>query len=127
VPFGKTACDRIYEEKASAAKKERPELGRLLDHARKGDIIIVWRLDRLARSLRQLIETMDDLRQRGIELRSLQRTRAGLAAARNRGRVGGRPKSSAKMPKTSLPEGDVVSTMFSVLETRTRVALLVPP
>jgi DNA invertase Pin-like site-specific DNA recombinase len=117
-------CDRIYEEKASAAKKERPELARLLDHARAGDVIIVWRLDRLARSLRQLIETMDDLRQRGIELRSLtenivdtaspsgklvfgifalmgeferdllrQRTRAGLAAARKRGRAGGRPKS----------------------------------
>ena len=117
-------CDRIFEEKAPAAKTERPELARLLDHARTGDVIIVWRLDRLARSLRQLIETMDDLRQRGIELRSLtenivdtaspsgklvfgifalmgeferdllrQRTRAGLAAARKRGRAGGRPKS----------------------------------
>ena len=117
-------CDRFYEEKASGAKKERPELARLLDHARSGDVIIVWRLDRLARSLRQLIETMDDLKQRGIELRSLtenivdttspsgklifgifalmgeferdllrERTRAGLDAARKRGRVGGRPKS----------------------------------
>ena len=64
-------CDRIFEEKASAVKAERPELARLLDHTRKGDIIVVWRLDRLARSLRQLIETVDDLRQRGIELRSL--------------------------------------------------------
>jgi DNA invertase Pin-like site-specific DNA recombinase len=131
-------CDRIFEEKASAAKKERPELARLLDHARSGDVIIVWRL---ARSLRQLIETMDDLRQRGIELRSLtenivdttspsgklvfgifalmgeferdllrQRTRAGLAAARKRGRVGGRPKSMSasdlRKAKAMLSSGD---------------------
>ncbi len=134
-------CDRFYEEKASGAKKERPELARLLDHARSGDVIIVWRLDRLARSLRQLIETMDDLKQRGIELRSLtenivdttspsgklifgifalmgeferdllrQRTRAGLDAARKRGRVGGRPKSitpsDLRKAKAMLASGD---------------------
>jgi DNA invertase Pin-like site-specific DNA recombinase len=134
-------CDRIFEERASAAKKERPELARLLDHARTGDVIIVWRLDRLARSLRQLIETMDDLRQRGIELRSLtenivdttspsgklvfgifalmgeferdlirQRTRAGLSAARKRGRLGGRPKSMSasdlRKAKAMLSSGD---------------------
>lgn len=134
-------CDRIFEEKGSAAKMDRPELARLLDHARAGDVIIVWRLDRLARSLRQLIETMDGLRQRGIELRSLtenivdttspsgklvfgifalmgeferdllrQRTRAGLAAARKRGRVGGRPKrisaSELRKAKAMLASGD---------------------
>jgi DNA invertase Pin-like site-specific DNA recombinase len=134
-------CDRIFEEKASAAKSDRPELARLLDHARSGDVIIVWRLDRLARSLRQLIETMDDLRGRSIELRSLtenivdttspsgklvfgifalmgeferdllrQRTRAGLAAARKRGHVGGRPKSlsasNLRKAKAMLSCGD---------------------
>ena len=50
-------CSRIYQEKASGAKADRPELMRLLDNARKGDVVVVWKLDRLARSLRQLIDT----------------------------------------------------------------------
>jgi len=116
-------CSRIYQEKASGAKTERPELMRLLDSARKGDVVIVWKLDRLARSLRQLIDTTVLLNERGVELHSLteninpttpsgkltfhlfaslaeferdilrQRVNAGLKAARRRGRVGGRPKS----------------------------------
>jgi DNA invertase Pin-like site-specific DNA recombinase len=116
-------CGRIYQEKASAAKTERPELMRLLDSARKGDVVIVWKLDRLARSLRELIDTTVLLNERGVELHSLsenintttpsgkltfhlfaslaeferdilrQRVNAGLKAARRRGRVGGRPKS----------------------------------
>ena len=49
-------CARVYQEKASGAKAERPELMKLLDNARKGDVVIVWKLDRLARSLRQLME-----------------------------------------------------------------------
>ena len=47
-------CARVYQEKASGAKTERPELMKLLDNARKGDVVIVWKLDRLARSLRHL-------------------------------------------------------------------------
>jgi DNA invertase Pin-like site-specific DNA recombinase len=116
-------CARIYEEKASGAKAERPELMRLLDNTREGDVIIVWKLDRLARSLRQLIDTTVLLNQRGVELHSLtenintttpsgkltfhifaalaeferdilrQRVNAGLKAARRRGHVGGRPKA----------------------------------
>ena len=116
-------CSRIYQEKASGAKTERPELMRLLDSARKGNVVNVWKLDRLARSLRQLIDTTVLLNQRGVELHSLtenintttpsgkltfhlfaslaeferdilrQRVNAGLKAARRRGRVGGRPKS----------------------------------
>jgi DNA invertase Pin-like site-specific DNA recombinase len=115
-------CVRIYEEKTSGAQTERPELMRLLDNRRKGDVIIVWKLDRLARSLRQLIDTTVLLNERGVELHSLtenintttpsgtltfhifaalaeferdllrQRVNAGLKAARRRGRVGGRPK-----------------------------------
>ena len=114
-------CVRFYEEKASGAKADRPELMRLLDNARKGDVVVVWKLDRLARSLRQLIDTAVLLNERGVELLSLtenintttptgkltfhlfaalaeferdilrQRVNAGLAAARRRGRVGGRP------------------------------------
>ena len=116
-------CSRVYEEKASGAKTDRPELMKLLDNARKGDVVIVWKLDRLARSLRQLIDTTVLLNERGVELHSLtenintttpsgkltfhifaalseferdilrQRVNAGLKAARKRGRVGGRPRA----------------------------------
>jgi DNA invertase Pin-like site-specific DNA recombinase len=119
-------CTRVYQEKVSSAKAERPELMRLLDNARKGDVVIVWKLDRLARSIRQLIETTVLLNERGVELHSLtenintttpsgkltfhifaalaeferdilrQRVNAGLKAARCRGRVGGRPKALAE-------------------------------
>ena len=64
-------CERIYEEKASGAKTDRPELLRLLDNARKGDVLIVWKMDRLGRSLLHLIETVNLLNGRGVELRSL--------------------------------------------------------
>jgi DNA invertase Pin-like site-specific DNA recombinase len=116
-------CSRVYEEKASGAKTDRPELMKLLDNARKGDVVIVWKLDRLARSLRQLIDTAVLLNERGVELHSLtenintttpsgkltfhifaalseferdilrQRVNAGLKAARKRGRIGGRPRA----------------------------------
>jgi len=114
-------CGRVWVEKASGARQDRPELAALLDYARAGDTVVVWRLDRLGRSLRHLLELVDDLQRRGLGLRSLaeqldttspggrlvfqvfgalaeferelirERTRAGLAAARARGRVGGRP------------------------------------
>ena len=116
-------CVRIFTEKASGAQRERPELKAALDYTRAGDTLVVWKLDRLARSLRQLIETVEDLHTRGIELRSLtesidtatpggrlvfhifgalaeferavirERTSAGLQAARERGKKGGRPRT----------------------------------
>ncbi len=61
-------CGRVYEEKASGAKADRPELMKLLDNARKGDVVVVWKLDRLARSIRQLIDTTTMLNERGVEL-----------------------------------------------------------
>ncbi len=64
-------CERVYTEKASGAQRERPELTAALDYAREGDTLVVWKLDRLARSIRQLIETVEDLEQRKIGLRSL--------------------------------------------------------
>jgi DNA invertase Pin-like site-specific DNA recombinase len=64
-------CDRVYEETASGGKADRPELLRLLDNARKGDVLIVWKMDRLGRSLLHLIETVNLLNKRGVELRSL--------------------------------------------------------
>jgi DNA invertase Pin-like site-specific DNA recombinase len=114
-------CGRIFEEKASGAQRERLGLKDALEFLREGDTLVVWRLDRLARSLRQLLETVELLEGRGIGLRSLtesidtttpggrlifhifgalaefersvirERTSAGLASARARGRVGGRP------------------------------------
>ena len=116
-------CGRIFEETASGSKRERPQLQAALDWMREGDTLVVWRLDRLARSTRQLIETVEDLGGRGIGFKSLaeaidttteggrlvfhvfgalaeferslivERTRVGLEAARARGRVGGRPPS----------------------------------
>ena len=119
----KAKCERIFTEKASGAKADRPEFARILDIARKGDILVVWKLDRLARSVRQLIDTVQQLDDKGVQLRSLtenidtssaggklifhifaalaefergvirERTMAGLAAARNDGRYGGRRPS----------------------------------
>ena len=119
----KANCERIYQEKASGAKADRPELMKMLDNARKGDVVVVWKLDRLARSIRQLLDTAAMLEKRGVELCSLteqintatpggrltfhlfaalaeferdilrERVNAGLKAARKRGRVGGRPPS----------------------------------
>lgn len=116
-------CERVFEEKASGAQRERPELVQAIQYMREGDTLVVWRLDRLARSLKQLIETVERLEGRGIGFRSLtesidtttsggklvfhlfgalaefersiirDRTTAGLAAARKRGRTGGRPRS----------------------------------
>jgi DNA invertase Pin-like site-specific DNA recombinase len=116
-------CDRVFEERASGAARDRPELKAALDYMRKGDTLVVWKLDRLARSTSQLIETVRDLEARGIGIRCLtqseidtttaggrlvftifgaiaeferevirERTRAGLEAARLRGRTGGRPR-----------------------------------
>ena len=115
-------CEKIYTDQQSGANTERLGLAGVLETARRGDTLVVWRLDRLGRSLKQLIHLVETLDQRGIGLRSLQenidtttsggrlvfhlfgalaeferhvireRTQAGLAAARARGRQGGRPK-----------------------------------
>jgi DNA invertase Pin-like site-specific DNA recombinase len=64
-------CQRIYEEKVSGAKRSRPELDRLLDQLRAGDVVAVSRLDRLARSTRDLLEIAEQLKEAGAGLRSL--------------------------------------------------------
>jgi DNA invertase Pin-like site-specific DNA recombinase len=63
-------CQRLYEEKISGAKRERPELIRLLDHLRKGDVLVVTRLDRLARATKDLLELAELLNRAGAGLRS---------------------------------------------------------
>ena len=119
-------CTVIYKETANGAKRDRPELANMLKSARPGDMVIVGSLDRLARSMRQLIDLVEYLGENKIKFASLQenidtstasgelifhifgalaqferkiireRTIAGLAAARARGRVGGRPKALSK-------------------------------
>ena len=114
-------CGRVFEETASGAQRDRPQLAAALDYMRPGDTLVVWKLDRLARSTKQLIETVEELARRSIGFRCLtqdidtttaggrlvftifsaiaefereiimERTRAGLDAARARGRRGGRP------------------------------------
>ena len=121
--LNRAGCERILTDQQSGVKAERPGLKAALDYARKGDTLVVWRLDRLGRSLKDLIEIVAYLEARGIGLQSLQealdttsptgklifhifgalaeferhlireRTQAGLQAARRRGRCGGRPKA----------------------------------
>jgi DNA invertase Pin-like site-specific DNA recombinase len=130
-------CEKIFIEQMSGAVADRPALLDVLDYARSGDTLIVWKLDRLARSMKQLIETIEKLRLRNIGFRSLteaidtttaqgvlvfhmfsalaeferalirERTRAGLAAAKRAGRTGGRP------PKLTEDDLDVARTLLA--------------
>src|SRR6476646_7407360 len=114
-------CDKVFVETGSGTRTDRPELGRVLEQARQDDVLVVWRLDRLARSLRHLIDIADDLNRRGVALKSItesidtttpsgrfmfnilgalssmereiivERTRAGLIAAAALCRMGRRP------------------------------------
>lgn len=116
----KADCERIFEDTVSGAKADRPGLTAALEYLRDGDVLVVWRLDRLGRSLPHLIEVISALESRGVGFRSLtesfdtttpggrlifhmfgalgqferdlirERTKAGLAAAAARGRKGGR-------------------------------------
>lgn len=122
----KAGCKKIFSEHISGAKSERPELKAMMAHLREGDIVIVWKLDRLGRSLRDLVNLISKFQEMGVGFKSLndnidtttatgkltfhlfaalaeferdiisQRTKAGLEAARARGRKGGRPKGLSK-------------------------------
>lgn len=69
--LGEAGCTRIYEERLSGANRNRPELARLLDHLRGGDVVVVYRLDRLARSTRDLLDITEQLKEAEAGLRSL--------------------------------------------------------
>ena len=116
-------CEKMFTDKLSGARADRPGLSEALEYARSGDVIVVWRLDRLGRSLRDLLDLVHRLEDQKIGLMSLhenldttssggklifsifgaiaefernlirERTAAGLRAARARGRIGGRPRS----------------------------------
>jgi DNA invertase Pin-like site-specific DNA recombinase len=121
--LNEAGCEQIYTDKVSGTKANRPGLSDALSHLRSGDTLVVWRLDRLGRSLRHLIDTVTELQDKGIEFKSItetidtrtsggklvfhifgalaefereiirERTKAGLTAARSRGKTGGRPKA----------------------------------
>lgn len=128
-------CTRIFRDKASGGRWNRPELHRLLDQLREGDVVVVWKLDRLSRSLRDVLTILDRLEKAGAGFRSLteavdtttpagrmmmqivgafaeferamlrERTKAGLENARKEGRVGGR------RPKLSAQQREEIRKM----------------
>lgn len=154
-------CEQLFRETATGKFRERPELAASLRTMRKGDTLVVWKLDRLARSLKDLVEIVHDLNQRGVGFRSLteaidttstggrlvfhifgalaefehslirERTIAGLAAARARGRKGGRKpvmsktdarKAAAMLSDPAITKAEVVKH-FSVSRVTLNAAL----
>jgi DNA invertase Pin-like site-specific DNA recombinase len=142
-------CDKIFQEKASGGRWDRPELHRLLDQLRKGDIVVVWKLDRLTRSLKDLLLTLEKIEEAQADFQSLteaidtttpggrlmmqivgsfaeferamlrERTRNGLDAARKEGRIGGR------RPKLTLQQQqEAMSLVTSGRKTASDVARL---
>ena len=133
-----SATTAIYEDQASGQREDRPGLAAFLKAARQGDVIVVWRLDRLGRNLRHLVNLVQDLNDRDIGIRVLagqgasidtttasgklvfalfaalaeferelirERTLAGLASARARGRKGGRPHALSKARRCAASSG----------------------
>lgn len=162
----KEGCDRIYQEKISGTKKERPELNRMLDALREGDTVLVCELTRLSRSTKDLFDLVERINSLGANIKSLkeswldtttpqgkllftifagvsqferdltrERTMEGLAAARARGRKGGRPKADKKIIEQALalydskiPVPDILkttgisrATLYSYISARKRV------
>ncbi|WP_243721963.1 recombinase family protein [Meridianimarinicoccus aquatilis] len=125
-------AERIFTDKISGAKRMRPDLDRMLDQLRPGDVVVVTKYDRLARSLRDLLDLVEMIKEREAGFRSLaedidtttpagrlafhvfasiaqfereriaERTKEGLQAARARGRVGGRPPALTQAQKTEV-------------------------
>ena len=149
--LSREGCERIYQEKISGTKKDRPELGKMLDTLRSGDTVVICELTRLSRSTKDLFELVERISSAGANIKSLkeawldtttpqgkllftifagvsqferdltyERTMEGLAAARARGRMGGRPKTNPKALQQALalydagtipiPVKDILST-----------------
>lgn len=132
--LSEAGCKRVFEEKASGGRWDRPELHRMLDQLREGDTVVVWKLDRLSRSLKDVLHLMDRIANAGAGFRSLteaidtttaagrmmmqmvgafaeferamirERTMAGLAQARAEGRIGGRRKKLDPMKCLEIAE-----------------------
>jgi DNA invertase Pin-like site-specific DNA recombinase len=132
--LAEAGCKRVFEEKASGGRWERPELHRMLDQLRDGDTVVVWKLDRLSRSLKDVLHLMDRIVSAGAGFRSLteaidtttaagrmmmqmvgsfaeferamirERTTAGLAQARAEGRIGGRRRKLDPKKRREIAE-----------------------
>lgn len=141
-------CDQIFEDKISGAKSKRPGLDKMMKKLRPGDTVVVWKLDRLGRSLIHLVDLLRYFRENNIEFLSvtegiristsigrfaytmlsaaaemereniIERTRAGLAVARAKGRIGGR------RPKLTDEQWAQAGRLIAAGETRQRVALI---
>lgn len=141
-------CELVFEDKMSGKTSERPGLKKVLRTLSAGDTLVVWKLDRLGRSMRHLVSLVEELRERNIGFRSLtdsidtttpmgrfffhvmgalaemerelivERTRAGLAAARAEGRIGGR------RPKLTQQQWEQAGRLIAAGETRQRVAII---
>ncbi len=145
-----SGCKKIFHDVASGASAARKGLAACLDHLREGDKLVVWKLDRLGRTLRQLMDFVSSLEERGIQFQCLtegidtttpggkfffhlmgafaqmerelirERTRAGLATARARGRTGGRPRAmdpeAARAAATLLSKGTPVKNVAAMLK-----------
>jgi len=145
----KAGCKKIFEDKVSGSRAERPGLAKARDVLREGDTLVVWKLDRLGRSVKHLVNLVVELEQQGVQFKSLtdvidtgtpsgrfffhvmaslaqmereltiERTRAGLAVARQLGRKGGRKRqmteskirSAKKLLATGVPPRDVASNL----------------
>lgn len=151
----RAGCEKIYEDKISGVRAERPGLIRALEMLREGDTLVVWKLDRLGRSVKQLVDMVGELHQQGIQFKSLtdaidtgtpagrfffhvmaslaemereliiERTRAGLDAARQLGRKGGRKRlmtqskvdSAKKLLLNGVPVREVAKNLGVSLPT----------
>jgi DNA invertase Pin-like site-specific DNA recombinase len=145
----KAGCKRVFTDKASAVNRDRPGLADAVSHLRSGDVLVVWKLDRLGRTVKGLVEFVAGLQEQGVQFRCLtdgidttnpagrfffhvmaslaqmerellaERTRAGLDAARRRGRVGGRKRrmtpgkveSARKLLGGGMPPRDVARNL----------------
>ena len=144
-------CDKIYQEKISSTK-ERPQLAKMLDNLREGDTVVVWKLDRLGRSLKELIALIDVMHKKGVAFISLkdsidtstaqgrlilhifaslaefekdiirERTNAGLSAAKARGRTGGRKKG---LTPESLKKAETAVMLYQQNKSANEIAAII--
>ena len=150
--LNKYGVDKTYHEKMTGTKKDRPELEELYKVLREGDTVVVWKLDRIGRSMKHLIELIDDFKNKGIGFVSLkenidtttatgklifrifaslaeferdmisERTKAGLESARARGRKGGRPKKGNGKVQLALKMYDSKEYSISQIEEATGIS-----
>ena len=142
----KAGCEEIFKEKISGAEKERPQYLKMTEMLRKGDIVTVWRIDRLGRTTLELIKLMVEFREKGIEFKSIvegidtstsmgriwymlssifaenereiirERTKAGLVSARARGKIGGRPKG---LSEKAMKLASTAATLYNAKDLTT--------